>query len=52
VIVAHLPTMWKKSDSATRQRNTLFAILAALALVAVGVSMLPGNRWLGIAGLF
>jgi hypothetical protein len=52
VIVAHLSSMWKKKDSATRQRNTLLAILAALALVVVGVSMLPGNRWLSIAGLF
>lgn len=52
VVVAHLPAAWKKKDDATRYRNGLMAVAAALVLVIVGVSMLPGNRWLGIAGLW
>jgi hypothetical protein len=50
--VAHLPAKWKNAEDPIRQRNTLYAIVGALALVVVGVSLLPGNRWLRIAGLF
>ncbi len=52
VILAHLPALWKKQPDTLRYRNTLFALLAALILVALGVSLLPGNRWLKITGLF
>lgn len=52
VVVAHLPAMWKKKDDATRYRNGLIAVVVSLLLVVVGVSLLPGNRWLGIAGLW
>jgi hypothetical protein len=52
VVIAHLPAMWKKKDDTTRYRNTLFAVLAALVLIIVGVATLPGNRWLHITGLF
>ncbi len=52
VVVAHLPAMWKKKEGDLRYRNGLFAVLAALVLVVVGISLLPGNRWLTISGLF
>ncbi|GAB4482827.1 MAG: hypothetical protein OHK0031_05660 [Anaerolineales bacterium] len=52
VILAHLPAMWKKQADNLRYRNTLFAVLGALILVALGVSLLPGNRWTRISGLF
>ncbi len=51
VVVAHLPAMWKKKDDVTRYRNGLIAVSVALLLVIVGVSLLPGNRWLTISGL-
>jgi hypothetical protein len=52
VIVAHLPSMWKKLPDEKRYRNSLIAVIAALVLVILGVSLLPGNRWLTISGLF
>lgn len=52
VILAHLPALWKKQADNLRYRNSLLAILGALLLVALGVSLLPGNRWLRISGLF
>lgn len=52
VVVSHLPAMWKKLDDQSRYRNGLIAIIAAILLVVVGVSLLPGNRWLTITGLF
>ncbi|MEJ5224341.1 MAG: hypothetical protein WHV44_07785 [Anaerolineales bacterium] len=52
VVVAHLPAMWKKQPDAIRYRNGLIAVVVALLLVVVGVSLLPGNRWLGVAGLW
>ncbi len=52
VIVGHLPAMWKKLDDQKRYRNGLIAIVVAILLVVVGVSTLPGNRWLTITGLF
>jgi hypothetical protein len=52
VIVAHLPSMWKKLGDEQRYRNSLLAFVAALLLVILGVSLLPGNRWLTITGLF
>lgn len=52
VFVAHLPAMWKKKEDVIRHRNGLFAILAALILVILGIAALPGDRWLTISGLF
>lgn len=52
ILVAHLPAMWKKADAQKRHRNTLVAVLVSLLLVVVGVSLLSGNRWLTIFGLF
>lgn len=52
VVVGHLPSMWKKLDDQKRYRNGLIAIVAAILLVVLGVSLLPGNRWLTITGLF
>lgn len=51
VVVAHLPSMWKKSEPQIRLRNTLAAVIGALVLVILGVSMLQPNRWLVIFGL-
>jgi uncharacterized membrane protein YozB (DUF420 family) len=44
-VIAHLPAMWQKDATATALRNNLLAVVAALALVFVGVSTLGGNRW-------
>lgn len=52
VVVGHLPARWKKLDDTQRHRNALFAVVAALLLIVVGVSLLPGSRWLHITGLF
>jgi hypothetical protein len=52
VVVSHLPSMWKKLEDGRRYRNSLIAVLVALVLVAAGVSLLPGSRWLHITGLF
>ena len=41
--VAHLPAMWKKSADNIRFRNTLFCIIASLALVFMGVWRLRGG---------
>ena len=45
VAVAHLPVRWKLAADGLRYRNTLFAIVGALALVFVGVVLLP-QGWL------
>jgi hypothetical protein len=52
VIVAHLPSMWKKAEPQKRLRNTLAAVVGSLVLVVIGVSMLQPNRWLVIFGLW
>ncbi len=52
VVVGHLPSMWKKLDDQKRYRNGLIAILVAILLVVVGVTSLPGSRWLTVTGLF
>jgi hypothetical protein len=52
VVVGHLPSMWKKLEDGKRYRNSLIAVIAALILVVVGISLLPGSRWLHITGLF
>ncbi len=52
VVVAHLPSMWKKLDDEKRYRNSLAAIIVSLILVVLGVTLLPGSRWLAVTGLF
>ena len=42
-VVAHLSARWKNADDKTRFRNNLFTIIAALVLVLVGISLLPGG---------
>jgi hypothetical protein len=41
LLVAHLPARWKKAADGARYRAGLFATLGTLALVVVGVSLLP-----------
>lgn len=42
-VIAHLPARWKNSPDAIRFRNTLFCVIASLALVFVGVVRLRGG---------
>jgi hypothetical protein len=42
-VVGHLPMRWKNAESKNRFRNTLFAIIASILLVIVGIAMLPGG---------
>lgn len=43
LLAAHLPARWKNLDDRTRFRNTLFAILASVVFILVGISTLPGG---------
>jgi hypothetical protein len=43
--VAHLPARWKKASDEIRFRSGLLATLGALALIVVGVFLLPSG-WL------
>jgi hypothetical protein len=52
VALAHLPATWKKQPDQIRSRNTLIAVIVALAFIVVGVSRLGLSRWLHIIGLF
>jgi len=53
VIVAHLPSIWKKQTDAVRTRNTLIAVVVSLLLVFAGIHPLGGwTRWWHVAGLF
>ena len=42
-VAAHLSARWRNADDTTRFRNNLFAILASLILVVVGIAVLPGG---------
>ena len=42
-VVAHLPSRWRKAETANYHRNTFLAILATLVLIYVGVALLPGG---------
>jgi len=42
-VCVHLPLFWKKQDDTIRFRNSLFAILTAVALILTGISRLPGG---------
>ncbi|GEM_PF-6878501 len=43
VVIGHMPVLWCSSDQPTTLRNNLFVIIAALALVFLGVARLPGS---------
>ena len=42
-VLAHLNARWKNADSNIRFRNNLFLILGTLALILIGISVLPGS---------
>ncbi len=42
-VVAHLPMRWRSAADGLRFRNSMLAILGALALVYLGVARLPGG---------
>ncbi len=42
-LLAHLPAHWRKSKKENFYRNTLLSILGSLALIYIGVAMLPGG---------
>lgn len=42
-IVAHMSPRWKNADDRIRFRNNLFLILDTLALVLIGILVLPGG---------
>ncbi len=44
-MVAHSPRFWKDKPAAVQYRNNLIVIVVTLLLVALGVSLLVGNRW-------
>ncbi len=46
VATAHLPVRWRKREDATVLRNNLLTIVGVLALVLIGVSLLP-QGWFG-----
>jgi hypothetical protein len=46
VLVAHIPAAWKKNDTTAALRNDLFVVCAVLAIIFLGIAVLPGNRWL------
>ena len=52
VVLAHLTSLGKDKGDNVRYRNGFLFLLASLVVVVVGVSLLPGGRWLTIAGLF
>lgn len=52
VIAAHLTGLWKKKEGNIRTRNTLFAVLASILLILMGVGRLGMDKWIHITGLF
>ncbi|MEI6289750.1 MAG: hypothetical protein WCP19_04895 [Chloroflexota bacterium] len=52
VIAAHLTGLWKKKEDSIRTRNTLFAVLASIILILLGVGRLGMDKWIHITGLF
>jgi cytochrome c oxidase subunit IV len=47
LMLAHLPSRWKNRPSSLRYRNDLLVVVVVLALIFVGVVLLPGgmDRW-------
>jgi hypothetical protein len=41
-VIAHLSARWRNAEESLRYRNYFLIILASLALVMVGISVLPG----------
>jgi hypothetical protein len=52
VVLAHLTSLGKDKGDNIRYRNGFLFELASLVVVVIGVSLLPGGRWLTITGLF
>lgn len=50
--IVHLPARWKNQEDTLRYRDSLATVAVSLLLVFIGVTILPGNRWLTITGLF
>jgi hypothetical protein len=46
VAVSHMHNRWKNAPDALRYRNSLLIVIAALALVFIGVARLPGGEGL------
>jgi hypothetical protein len=46
VVVAHLPNVWKKKGDRLRYRNGLLVLIGVAVLIGLGVSVLPGSRWI------
>ena len=42
-VIGHLSMQWKNAEDQIRFRNSLFIVLAVLAVVFIGVSRLPGG---------
>ncbi len=51
VMIAHVPAFQRNPPDGRKYAVSLTAVLLTLALIIVGVSLLPGNRWLTITGL-
>lgn len=50
-VIAHLPAFQRNSPDGRKYAVSLTAALLTVAFIIVGISLLPGNRWLTIAGL-
>ncbi len=46
VVLAHVPARWRKSNDPLALRNNLLSIVGVLALILIGVRMLP-QGWFG-----
>lgn len=52
-VVSHWASMQRNpKNDAQRLKTALASVLLALGMVVIGVSLLPGNRWIRITGLF
>lgn len=52
VVLAHLTGLGKDKGDDVRYRNGFLFLLASILVVVIGVSLLPGGRWMHISGLF
>lgn len=52
VVLAHLTGLGKDKGDIVRYRNGFLFLLGSILVVVIGVSLLPGGRWLHIFGLF
>ena len=44
-VIAHLPALWRKDDSANALRNNLFVVIGVFVVIIIGIGVLPGLRW-------